>query len=343
MTKTARPSEELRKPDGARGLRVVELEVQPPRAEAVIVTCDSGDLVFEAVAALLAEPEIARVVIVDNASRAEYRSRLRSLASARVAVEFADRNRGFAAGVNLGLARTTARSVVIVNPDCVVTPGSLAALLEALESRPEAGLVGGLVVDPCGREQEGARRDLPTRRHAIARWLGLRSPRWRFNHAGLPMPDAEIEVEAISGAFMMVRRECLESVGGLDERFRLHFEDLDWCARFRRAGHRVLFVPQAKAIHAKGTSSAARPLATCFHKHRSMVLFDRLHAVSPWARRTRWLFAVGVWIGCGLSIAIEATRAVTERERAADRAARVRRASAAVARAEAASSSRASV
>ena len=328
MTKAARPSEELRKPDGARGLRVVELEVQPPRAEAVIVTCDSGDLVFEAVAALLAEPEIARVVIVDNASRAEYRSRLRSLASARVAVELADRNRGFAAGVNLGLARATARSVAIVNPDCVVKPGSIAALLEVLESRREAGLVGGLVVDPCGREQEGARRDLPTRRHAIARWLGLRGPRWRFNHAGLPLPDAEIEVEAISGAFMMVRRECLESVGGLDERFRLHFEDLDWCARFRRSGQRVLFVPQAAAIHAKGTSSAARPIHACFHKHRSLVLFDRLHAVSPWQRRTRWLFATAVWVGCGFAIVAEAVRATRGRDRAVRRGEQARTASA---------------
>lgn len=343
MTKSARPSVELRKPDRGAVARVVELEVPSRRAEAVVVTCDSGDLVFEAVAALLAEPEIARVVIVDNASRAEYRERLRTLQSARVELVLVPRNRGFAAGVNLGLARTTSPVVAIVNPDCVVSPGSIAAILEVLESRPDAGLVGGLVVDPCGREQEGARRDLPTRRQAIARWLGLRGARWRFSHAGLSLPESEIEVQAVSGAFMAVRRKCLESVGGLDERFRLHFEDLDWCARFRRAGHRVLFVPQAKAIHAKGTSSAARPLATCFHKHRSMVLFDRLHAVSPWERRTRWLFAGGVWVGCGLSIAIEAMRAVTGRERAAQRAARVRRASAAVAQAEAVSSSRPSV
>lgn len=317
----------LRTPDPRSVRSVVELDVHGARADAVVVTCDSGDLVFDAVAALLAEREIARIVIVDNASRPEFRTRLQALEGSRVALVLADRNRGFAAGVNIGLARTTAPMVAIVNPDCVVEPGSIASLVEALDSNPDAGVVGGLVVDPCGREQEGARRDLPSRRHALGRWLGLRGTAWRFNHAGTPLPETAIDVAAVSGAYMAVRRACLGSVGGLDERFRLHFEDLDWCARFRRAGRRVMFVPHAKAIHAKGTSSASRPIAACFHKHRSMVLFDRLHAVSPWERRTRWLFAAGVWFGCGLAMAAEAIRARSGRDRASRRVERVRQAS----------------
>ena len=317
----------LRTPDPRSVRSVVELDVHGARADAVVVTCDSGDLVFDAVAALFAEREIARIVIVDNASRPEFRTRLQALEGSRVALVLADRNRGFAAGVNIGLARTTAPMVAIVNPDCVVEPGSIASLVEALDSNPDAGVVGGLVVDPCGREHEGARRDLPSRRHALGRWLGLRGTAWRFNHAGTPLPETAIDVAAVSGAYMAVRRACLGSVGGLDERFRLHFEDLDWCARFRRAGRRVMFVPHAKAIHAKGTSSASRPIAACFHKHRSMVLFDRLHAVSPWERRTRWLFAAGVWFGCGLAMAAEAIRARSGRDRASRRVERVRQAS----------------
>lgn len=330
MTRAAPPSDELRTPGRGELARVVEVEVPSARAEAVIVTCDSGDLVFDAVRALLDEPEIARVVIVDNASRSEYRQRLRTLEGARVELEFVPRNRGFAAGVNTGLARINAPVVAIVNPDCVVQRGSITAMVEAIDAQPNVGLVGGLVVDPCGREQDGARRDLPTRRHAFGRWLGLRGAAWRFNHAGSPMPSSEVDVPAVSGAFMAIRRSCLESVGEMDERFKLHFEDLDWCARFRRAGLRVLFVPQAKAIHAKGTSSASRPIQTCFHKHRSMILFDRLHATSPWQRRTRWLFAAGVCVACGLSMAAEAVRATTRQDHAIRRAERAQRASSAV-------------
>ena len=123
----------LRTPDPRSVRSVVELDVHGARADAVVVTCDSGDLVFDAVAALLAEREIARIVIVDNASRPEFRTRLQALEGSRVALVLADRNRGFAAGVNIGLARTTAPMVAIVNPDCVVEPGSIASLVEALD------------------------------------------------------------------------------------------------------------------------------------------------------------------------------------------------------------------
>ncbi|MFZ9692159.1 MAG: glycosyltransferase family 2 protein, partial [Phycisphaerales bacterium] len=282
--------------------RVVELEANRASMDAVVVTCDSGEIAFEAIRRLLGQIEIGRVVIVDNASRPDYRARLREFESSRVLLVLHDRNLGFAAGVNAGLNRSDAPFAAIVNPDCIVDRGSIAALTEELESDSSVGLVGGLILDPDGREQAGARRDLPTRRHAIARWLGLAGPRWNFNHSDRPMPDHAIEVSAVSGAFMAVRRSSMRSVGGLDERYRMHFEDLDWCARFRAAGHRVRFVPHARAIHHKGSSSRARPIHVCFHKHRSMVLFDRVHSTSPWARRTRWLFAAGVWAGCGLSM-----------------------------------------
>lgn len=278
--------------------------------DAVVVTCDSGEIAFEVVQTLLREAAVGRVVIVDNASRPAYRARLRDLESSRIALVPHDRNLGFAAGVNAGLALVEAPFAAIVNPDCMVDRGSIAALAAAFDSDPSVGLVGGLVLDPDGREQEGARRDLPTRRHAVGRWLGLRGARWRFNHAGSPLPDHAVEVPAVSGAFMAVRRSSIPTVGGLDERFKLHFEDLDWCARFRRAGHRVVFVPGARAFHVKGTSARARPIHACFHKHRSMVLFDRLHSTSPWARRTRWLFAAGVWSGCGLSITAALIRSI---------------------------------
>lgn len=298
--------------------RVVELEATSARMDAVVVTCDSGEIAFESVRALLGEAEVGRVVIVDNASRPSYRERLRRFESSRVTIVLQDVNVGFAAGVNAGLARVGAPFVAVINPDCLVDRGAITRLADALESHPSVGLVGGLVVDRSGCEQDGARRDLPTRRHAFGRWLGLRGERWRFNHAGTPLPQDAVEVPAISGAFMAVRRSMVSSVGGLDERFKLHFEDLDWCARFRAAGHRVVFVPQARAVHEKGSSSRQRPIRACFHKHRSMVLFDRLHSTAPWDRRTHWIFASAVWVGCSLSIAAGLMRAIGGRSGVAE-------------------------
>src|SRR5581483_2132205 len=86
-------------------------------------------------------------------------------------------------------------------------------------------------------------------------------------------PAGPTEVEAISGACMMVRRAAATAVGPLDEHYFLHFEDLDWCMRFRLAGWTTLFVPAAKVVHQKGVSSRHRPLAVEYYKHRGMVRF----------------------------------------------------------------------
>ena len=84
-----------------------------------------------------------------------------------------------------------------------------------------------------------------------------------------------MEVEAISGACMLVRRAALDDVGGLDEGYFLHCEDLDWCHRFRQAGWRVLFVPGVRVVHDKGVSSRARPVFVQWHLHRGMVRYYR--------------------------------------------------------------------
>jgi hypothetical protein len=101
-------------------------------------------------------------------------------------------------------------------------------------------------------------------------------------------------VEAISGAFMMVRRDALARVGPLDEGYFLHCEDLDWCMRFRRSGRRVLFVPGATAVHHKGTSSRGRPVRVLWHMHRGMVRFYRKFFRREYPGPFMWLVVAGV-------------------------------------------------
>ncbi len=129
--------------------------------------------------------------------------------------------------------------------------------------------------------------------------------------SGLPLPDAPIPIEAISGAFMMVRREVIETVGRMDEGYFMHCEDLDWCMRFRAAGWKVLFVPHVRVLHWKGLSSAATPIKVEYHKHRGMVRFYNkffrhqypaplmvLVAIAVWTRfvlKTAWIFVLGIF------------------------------------------------
>jgi GT2 family glycosyltransferase len=132
----------------------------------------------------------------------------------------------------------------------------------------------------------------------LRRLLPFRFPDFLLHHD--PLPEGPVEVEAISGACMMVRRETITDIGPLDEGYFLHCEDLDWCMRAWRQGWKVLFVPGAKVVHHKGVSSRTRPRAVEYYKHIGMVRFYRKLLGQT---RPRWflaLMAAGVWTRFGI-------------------------------------------
>jgi GT2 family glycosyltransferase len=105
------------------------------------------------------------------------------------------------------------------------------------------------------------------------------------------VPAAPVEVEALSGGCVLVRRDILELLAGWDEDYFLHVEDLDLCHRCRLAGYRLLFVPAAVAVHVKGASSAGRPVFVEWHKHRGLWRYFRKFESSQRNVLTR----IGVW------------------------------------------------
>jgi len=111
-----------------------------------------------------------------------------------------------------------------------------------------------------------------------------------------PLPSQPIEVEAISGACMLVKREAIEDVGQWDEGYFLHCEDLDWCMRFRQKGWKIMFVPDAKVAHDKGTCSRSRPIFVEWHKHKGMMRFYRKFFRHQYPGVLMWLVAAGVWL-----------------------------------------------
>lgn len=283
------------------------------RCDAVIV-CHGGSPWLEAcVNALVASPVCGMVLLVDHGRTAGVLQRVAQRHGPRVCVLGDGSNRGFGAGVNAGFAASDAEFLAAINPDCVLDPAALERVIQAFDAHPRTGLVGGMLTNPDGSEQAGARRAVPGVIDSMARVLGLhRLPivgkALDFNQAGQPMPESSTPVPAVSGAFMVVRRSVLQAVGGFDERFFLHFEDLEWCARIRRAGFEIRFEPRARATHAKGVSSDDRPIFILYHKHRSWLLFQRL-------RRPGWkgwvvtvLAAMPVWMHFAVRAAICAVR-----------------------------------
>lgn len=162
-------------------------------------------------------------------------------------------------------------------------------------------MAGPRLVNADGSEQRGGRRDIPNPWQIFCyimqfhRWMS-RHPRFRdFNRLGDPLPEAPVQVQAISGACMLVRRTAIDDIGLMDEeRFFLHFEDLDWCLRFNNAGQRVLFTPDAVVQHAQGVSSAHNLVRAEFHKHRSLIRFLRKHFASFYP--STFMFAVATLV-----------------------------------------------
>ncbi len=191
-------------------------------------------------------------------------------------------NRGFAAGNNVGLRYALARGADyawLLNPDTVVDPGALDALVAAAEARPNAGMVGGRLLH----------YDQPARLQAagggtLTRWNGMS----RACGEGAGQPPAE-RMTYVHGACMLVRMEVARTVGLMDERYFLYSEEVDWCLRASRAGWTMAYAQECRVWHKEGTSVGVRSPFQEYHSMRSRLLLVRSHAP--------WLFPLGAAYG----------------------------------------------
>ena len=271
-------------------------------ASAIVVNYNAGPLLRDLVTSLSNQADLREVIVVDNASsdRSLELLEMGKIDGLRLRVLRNNGNRGFAAACNQGAALAGGGHLLFINPDCRMAAGALARLVALLESRPDAGLAGPLILNADGSEQRGCRRYLPDPRRALMRVLGLGKPDAAgrvaaFDLAGTSLPEEPAEVEAVSGACMLVPSKVFEELGGWDEGYFLHCEDLDLCMRIRRAGFKVMFVPDAVVNHAQGVSSRRRPVFVLWHKHRGMwryfSKFQRA-ASPPWLVVLVWF---GIW------------------------------------------------
>jgi GT2 family glycosyltransferase len=269
----------------------------------VVVNHNAGELLVECVRSALAQAE--QVVVVDNDSSDSSWDLLEGqfAEEVRLVLLCARKNMGFSAGSNLGLSLTTQAHVLFLNPDCLLGAGSVQRMRVVLESDTQIGMVGGLLMNPDGTEQGGARRAVPTPWRSFVRAFGLHhlSGLWPkifldFHLHKQPLPDRPIEVEAISGALMLVSRQAIMDVGIWDEGYFLHCEDLDLCMRFRQRGWKIVFVPDAPVVHHRGVSSRPKPIFVEWHKHKGMMRFYRKFFRGQYPGVLMWLVSMGVWL-----------------------------------------------
>jgi GT2 family glycosyltransferase len=208
------------------------------------------------------------IVVVDNHSTDGSVDAARRWPGVRVIA--LDANLGFARANNIGLRATSSVNVLLLNSDTIVPPGAIDRLVAALDGEPDVAIVGPRLVDGIGRAELSFGR-------MIAPLSELRQKRLaRSLHVERLTRERQYP-DWVSGACLLVRRADAEAVAGLDERFFMYTEDVDFCAAVRARGRRVLFAPEVEIVHLRGRSAATAPAATNAAYRRSRIAFYEKH------------------------------------------------------------------
>ena len=244
---------------------------------AIVVSYQTGPRLHECLYALKSDPDISEIILVDNGNPPDAEAWIDGFVArtdkARL-VRSGD-NPGFGRAVNLGAASALGEILLVINPDAVIRRGSVGPLLAAREGQPEPVLVGGKIFDTGGHEERGCRRNTLT----LSRALGL--GRWTLEDQ--PAPSGPIHVGAVSGAFFLMGRKAFRKLGGFDEGYFLHVEDVDLCRRVIEAGGSVIYQPLAGALHYGSTSRVPWGVVQD-HKARSLARYFRKFAKDPFER-----------------------------------------------------------
>ncbi len=263
----------------------------------IVVSWNTRELVLDCLASLrAAKLELSyEVLLIDNGSRDGTVEAVRRQFSG-VAVNPLRENRGFAAGSNAGLLKMQGRHAVLLNSDTIVLPGQFERCVEYLDAHPEVGVVGPQLLNP-DRTRQNSIHNAPTLGSEILSQSLLRRILPGRYPSRLRDYRAPVEVEAVLGACLFVRSDVVREVGPLDEEYFCFLEETDWCHRIRRAGWKVVHLPDVYVIHLHGASSKRRaPLRTRIEFYRSRYIFFRANrgAIAYAALRVFLLAKVGL-------------------------------------------------
>lgn len=209
-------------------------------------------------------------------------------------------NLGFAKACNQVIPGAKGQYVLLLNPDTVVVDSAVSKLASYLDANSDCAAVGPKVLNPDGSLQLACRRSFPTPEAAFYRLTYLsrlfpQNPVFaRYNLTNAD-PDLELDVDALSGSCMMVRKSAIDKIGLLDEDIFMFGEDIDWCWRLKQCGWSVRYYPQALVYHYHGASSRFRRVGATINLHKGMEVFYRKHLACNYWPPFNWLVYAAIW------------------------------------------------
>ena len=267
---------------------------QPPEVSILIVNFNGGDTVLDCLRSVRVQTRGVRyeVLVVDNGSTDGSPDTMQRAFPGVQLVRNPD-NRGFARAANQALRAARGCLLLLLNGDTLLPGNAVKEMAEFLGRHPGAGIAGGMLLNEDGTYQKSAgdfrsiRNEWREKRTRAGVERGAQAA-WKRE---VRFAGRVRSVDWVSGAFLMTRRAVADRIGPLDERMFLYFEDIDWCARARRAGWQVVYNPQVRVIHLGGRSTSRNRLQSRLAYRRSQLLFyHTYHGCGPDTQALRLYF-----------------------------------------------------
>lgn len=218
-----------------------------------------------------------------------------------------DKNLGFSKGNNLGIKQAKGDYVLLLNPDTLVEEDTFEKVVSFMDEHPKAGGLGVKMIDGKGQFLPESKRGLPTPKVAFYKMFGLsklfpKSKEFGHYHLSFLDPNKTHEVDVLSGAFMLMRKETLDKVGLLDETFFMYGEDIDLSYRIQLGGYKNFYFPETKIIHYKGESTKKTSVNYVFVFYRAMVIFAQKHFSKQNAQLFGFLINLAIYFRASITL-----------------------------------------
>jgi len=212
-------------------------------------------------------------------------------------------NLGFSKACNQIIPQCEGTYVLLLNPDTIITDSAISKLADFMDNHADCGAAGPQVLNPDGTLQLACRRSFPDPWAAFFRltYLSHLFPdnktfaKYNLTYAD---PALILDVDALSGSCMMVRRSVIDQIGLMDEDIFMYGEDIDWCWRVKQSGYKVFYIPDAIVYHYHGAASRLRPIGATINLHRGMHVFYRKHLAPKYWAPFNWLVYLSIWLRC---------------------------------------------
>jgi hypothetical protein len=291
-----------------------------PRVSIVIVSWKTPDLLARCLDSVAGDPgaDTFEIFVVDNDSQDGSVEMLRQRYPHVITVANTE-NVGFSRACNQVIPQAKGTFILLLNPDTVIVGDAISKLADFLTANPDCGAAGPKVLNPDNTLQLSCRRAFPSVEAAFYRLTYLsmlfpNHPKFARYNLGSADPEKQLDVDALAGACMMVRREVVEQIGLLDEDIFMFGEDIDWCWRIKEAKWRVVYSPQSVVYHIHGASSRQRPVGATINLHKGMEVFYKKHlAPKYWAPFNTLVYAA-IWTRAYLFILVNLARSVFTRQ-----------------------------